>query len=170
MGRGHRDLRVERRVETRPECNRGRGEKEAAIEIDRRGPEGLICRDNIRADIKVVFSDLVMPRMNGFELLRNIRESIHTRISQLPVVIITGHNDDERMHRQPMSLGATDFITKPFDSIQLKARAKACVKYEDTSRKLEHASWIIETQSSTTSRFRRSSARSSKSYFWYLSS
>ncbi|MGD8643293.1 MAG: response regulator [Chromatiales bacterium] len=99
------------------------------------------------SEIKVVFSDLVMPRMNGFELLRNIRESIHTRISQLPVVIITGHNDDERMHRQAMSLGATDFITKPFDSIQLKARAKACVKYEDTSRKLEHASWIIETQS-----------------------
>lgn len=97
--------------------------------------------------IKVVFSDLVMPEMNGFELLRNIRESIHTRISELPVVIITGHNDDEKMHRQAMALGATDFITKPFDSIQLKARAKSYAKYEEQSRKLEAASRIIETQS-----------------------
>jgi diguanylate cyclase (GGDEF)-like protein len=99
------------------------------------------------SNIKVVFSDLVMPNLNGFELLRNIRESIHTRINQLPVIIITGHNDDERMHRQAMGLGATDFITKPFDSIQLKARARAYAKYEDTARKLEQASWIIETQS-----------------------
>lgn len=97
--------------------------------------------------IKVVFSDLVMPQMNGFELLRHIRESIHSRISELPVVIITGHNDDEKMHRQAMALGATDFITKPFDSIQLKARAKSYAKYEDQSRKLQVASRIIETQS-----------------------
>lgn len=98
-------------------------------------------------NIKVVFSDLVMPEMNGFELLRNIRESIHSRINELPVVIITGHNDDEKMHRQAMALGATDFITKPFDSIQLKARAKSYARYEDQSRKLEVASRIIETQS-----------------------
>lgn len=98
-------------------------------------------------DIQAVFSDLVMPRMNGFELLRQIRESIHSRINQLPVVIITGHNDDERMHRQAMMLGATDFITKPFDAMQLKARARASVKFDETTRKLEDARNIIETQS-----------------------
>ncbi|HDP89729.1 MAG TPA: response regulator [Thioalkalivibrio sp.] len=98
-------------------------------------------------DIQAVFSDLVMPRMNGFELLRQIRESIHSRINQLPVVIITGHNDDERMHRQAMMLGATDFITKPFDAMQLKARARASVKFDETTRKLDDARHIIETQS-----------------------
>lgn len=99
------------------------------------------------SSIQAVFSDLVMPNKNGFELLREIRESIHNRINQLPVIIITGHNDDQRMHRQAMTLGATDFITKPFDSVQLKARARASVKYDDTARKLEHASYIIETRS-----------------------
>ena len=97
--------------------------------------------------IQAVFSDLVMPNMNGFELLRRVRESIHSRISQLPVVIITGHNDDARMHRQAMILGATDFITKPFDAMQLKARARASVKFDDATRKLEDARHIIETQS-----------------------
>jgi diguanylate cyclase (GGDEF)-like protein len=104
----------------------------------------LISEDQ---DIQAVFSDLVMPKKNGFELLRQVRESIHSRINQLPVVIITGHNDDERMHRQAMMLGATDFITKPFDAMQLKARARACVKFDETTRKLEDARNIIETQS-----------------------
>lgn len=99
------------------------------------------------SSIQAVFSDLVMPNKNGFELLREVRESIHNRINQLPVIIITGHNDDQRMHRQAMTLGATDFITKPFDSVQLKARARASVKFDDTARKLERASHIIETQS-----------------------
>ena len=104
----------------------------------------LISEDQ---DIQAVFSDLVMPKKNGFELLRQVRESIHSRINQLPVVIITGHNDDERMHRQAMMLGATDFITKPFDAMQLKARARASVKFDETTRKLEDARNIIETQS-----------------------
>lgn len=98
--------------------------------------------------IQVVFSDLMMPNMNGFQLLRNIRESIHSRINQLPVIIITGHEDDDKMKRQSLSLGATDFITKPFDSLQLKARAKAHAKSEHVSRKLEEATQALE-QSST---------------------
>ncbi|OOG23179.1 diguanylate cyclase response regulator, partial [Thioalkalivibrio denitrificans] len=47
-----------------------------------------IVRDDPR--VQVVFTDLVMPRMNGFMLLRQIRESIHERINGLPVIIITG--------------------------------------------------------------------------------
>ncbi len=94
--------------------------------------------------IQVVFSDLMMPNMNGFQLLRNIRESIHSRINQLPVIIITGHEDDEKMRRQSLSLGATDFITKPFDSLQLKARAKAHAKSEHVARKLEQATLALE--------------------------
>ncbi len=101
----------------------------------------LITEDQ---SIQVVFSDLMMPNMNGFQLLRNIRESIHSRINQLPVIIITGHEDDEKMRRQSLSLGATDFITKPFDSLQLKARAKAHAKSEHVARKLEQATLALE--------------------------
>ncbi len=97
--------------------------------------------------IQVVFSDLMMPNMNGFQLLRNIRESIHNRINQLPVIIITGHEDDEKMQRQSLSLGATDFITKPFDSLELKARAKAHAKSEHVARKLEEATQALEQTS-----------------------
>lgn len=97
--------------------------------------------------IQVVFSDLMMPRMNGFMLLRQIRESIHSRISELPVIIITGHEDDEKMRRQAMALGATDFITKPFDSLQLRARAKAHARFEHTQRRLQQATQALEQRS-----------------------
>jgi len=111
--------------------------------------DGDTAWEQVRDDpsIQVVFTDLMMPRMNGFMLLRQIRESIHNRISELPVIIITGHEDDEKMRRQAMSLGATDFITKPFDSLQLRARAKAHAKFEHTQRRLHQATQALEQRS-----------------------
>jgi two-component system, cell cycle response regulator len=105
--------------------------------------------DLVRDDpaIQVVFTDLMMPRMNGFMLLRQIRESIHDRISGLPVIVITSHEDDEKMRRQAMALGATDFITKPFDSLQLRARAQAHAKFEHTQRRLQQATQALEQRS-----------------------
>ncbi|OBS09240.1 diguanylate cyclase response regulator [Acidihalobacter prosperus] len=99
------------------------------------------------ASIQVVFTDLMMPSLNGFQLLRLIRESVHPRINQLPVVIITGHSDDERMQHRAMHLGATDFITKPFDSLQLRARARSYVHLDQTTRKLQRATKALELES-----------------------
>ncbi|AOU99119.1 diguanylate cyclase response regulator [Acidihalobacter yilgarnensis] len=99
------------------------------------------------ASIQVVFTDLMMPAMNGFQLLRLIRESVHPRINQLPVIIITGHTDDERMQRRAMHLGATDFITKPFDSLQLRARARSYAHLDQTTRKLQRATKALELES-----------------------
>lgn len=99
------------------------------------------------ASIQVVFTDLMMPAMNGFQLLRLIRESVHPRINQLPVIIITGHSDDERMQRRAMHLGATDFITKPFDAVQLRARARSYAHLDQTTRKLQRATKALELES-----------------------
>ena len=104
----------------------------------------IICHHH---SIQVVIIDLMMPNKNGFQLLRDIRESVHDRISQLPVIIITSHEDDQKMKQQAMSLGATDFISKPFDSIQLKARATSYAKHGDTSRKLEYARRMLSEKS-----------------------
>jgi PleD family two-component response regulator len=65
----------------------------------------------------------------------------------LPVIIITSHEDDEGMKRRAMSLGASDFISKPFDSIQIKARAKSYAKHGDTTRRLEHTRRMLEEKS-----------------------
>ncbi len=98
-------------------------------------------------DIQVVFVDLMMPTKNGFELLRDIRNSSNSRVSQIPVIIITSHEDDEKMKRHAMMLGASDFISKPFDSIQIKARANSYAWYHHANRKLENARMMLEEKS-----------------------
>ncbi len=83
--------------------------------------------------ISVVFSDLNMPYMDGMALLKKIRESEKRSLSELPVVILTGVEDDEGVKQRAMDAGATDFILKPFSSIDLLSRAKS---YAQLSRKV----------------------------------
>ncbi|MEG2949584.1 MAG: response regulator [Clostridia bacterium] len=69
---------------------------------------------NKRSDeIAAVLLDLVMPVMDGFAVLEAIRKN--SRLSNLPVVVTTGsgNNDSER---RALSLGAWDFVTKPYDA------------------------------------------------------
>ena len=80
--------------------------------------------------IQVVFTDLVMPGMNGYELLRDIRTAGDARIRGLPVIVVTGVEDDEVARVRALELGATDFITKPFTTIDLLARARAHASHQ----------------------------------------
>lgn len=83
--------------------------------------------------IAIIFLDLSMPIMSGTELLDKIRSSDDEEILVLPVVIMTGHGDTETAKREVFDKGATDFITKPFESIDLLSRAKS---YAGFSRKV----------------------------------
>jgi len=83
--------------------------------------------------ISVVFSDMQMPQMSGMELLANIRNSDNERLAALPVIMITGVGDTEVAKRTVFDAGATDFIAKPFESIDLISRAKS---YASLNRKV----------------------------------
>jgi two-component system, chemotaxis family, sensor histidine kinase and response regulator PixL len=62
-------------------------------------------------EIELVVSDLEMPRMNGFELLSNVRQN--TNLSEKPVIILTSRSADK--HRKlAEALGATAYMTKPY--------------------------------------------------------
>jgi diguanylate cyclase (GGDEF)-like protein len=98
-------------------------------------------------DIQVVFTDLSMPYLDGFGLLERMRSSDDPHLQALPVIIITGKEDDDETKQRALNNGASDFITKPFDSIQLQARAKAHVNFEQTSRKLTETSDRLQQQS-----------------------
>lgn len=79
---------------------------------------------NENQGIKIVFSDLQMPGMNGMQLLLKIRESNDPRISKMPVIMITGQSDSTAGKRAVFEIGATDFIGKPFDTFDLLSRAR----------------------------------------------
>lgn len=100
------------------------------------GVEGWqkICDDQT---IQVVFSDLSMPNMDGYELLKKIRDSDDSGISGLPVIIVTGAENDEGAREKALESGATDFITKPFNSTDILARATAHANYQRERKQLQ---------------------------------
>lgn len=77
-------------------------------------------------NIAMVFTDLNMPNMDGFDLLKTIRSSSDPAMASMPVVVITGRNDSEEVRDKLLNLGATDLIGKPYKPLALKARAKGC--------------------------------------------
>ena len=87
--------------------------------------------------ISVVFSDMQMPVMDGMELLNSVRSADDERIAGLPVIMITGQGDTEETKRQVFEAGATDFISKPFSSIDLLTRAKSYAQFNSQVVELE---------------------------------
>ncbi len=95
--------------------------------------------------IKVLISDIEMPRLDGYGLICRIRAADQTQVSTLPVIAITGAEDEETKARA-FACGATDFIIKPIDPLQLRARVHAHVKFNDTTRKLAEVEATLEDQ------------------------
>ena len=73
------------------------------------GVEAIQMLDRERVDI--VFTDLVMPEMDGFELCEEIRR--RPDIRHLPIVVISTHRDAPYV-LQALQSGADDYLTKPF--------------------------------------------------------
>ena len=100
------------------------------------GAEGWEHIQN-NSSISVVFTDMQMPEMDGMQLLAKVRASDDERIAALPVIIITGHEDNEEAKKKVFDNGATDFVTKPFESIDLISRAKSYAKLNRQVAELE---------------------------------
>jgi len=92
------------------------GHCDVVLAEDGRQAWRTLTRDD---QIDLVFTDLMMPVMDGHELIRRIRQSSEARIRQLPVLVVTG--DDETSARElAISEGASDFIAKPFSPDDLR--------------------------------------------------
>ena len=100
------------------------------------GEQGLAIINN-DADLQVVFTDINMPGIDGYEVLKEIRTHADDAIRALPVVVVTGAENDDQAKEEALSQGATDFITKPFNSTDLRARALAHANFRRTARALE---------------------------------
>ena len=93
-----------------------------------------ICQDT---SIQVVFTDLGMPRLDGYGLIQRIRQAEDEGIRNQPVIVITGAAEEEGVRRKVFELGATDFITKPFKSTEILARAEAHASYRRDKESLQ---------------------------------
>src|SRR5262245_38007267 len=73
----------------------------------------------------LILLDLGLPGMNGFELLRQLKASPETQA--IPVVVLTAWNSTSDKLRG-FDLGAVDYLTKPFESAELRARIFAVLR------------------------------------------
>lgn len=83
--------------------------------------DGVSGLDNALSGIyDTVLLDLMLPKMNGFEVLREIRKAKNA----VPVLLLTARTDvDDKI--RGLDAGADDYLTKPFDSGELLARLRA---------------------------------------------
>ncbi|MDR2032550.1 MAG: response regulator [Azoarcus sp.] len=97
-------------------------------------------------EIQLVLTDLSMPRLDGFGLLDRIRGSRVQRIQEMPVVIISGDEDDEARNRA-LEHGASDFVSKGAGCAEMTARLESLLALSGTRRDLELSRSALATQS-----------------------
>jgi len=82
--------------------------------------------------IQMLITDIQMPKLDGYGLICRVRADGRTRIRDLPVITITGAEDDETRIRA-YACGSTDFIIKPFDKKLLQSRVHAYMRLKRAS-------------------------------------
>lgn len=80
-------------------------------------------------DVAVLITDIEMPKLDGYAFICRVRASDDPHIRDLPVIVITGADDEETKARA-FACGATDFITKPLNLAQLQACTQAYMHFE----------------------------------------
>ena len=101
------------------------------------GEEALRLAQENKFDM--ILLDLMLPKMDGFEVCQAIRE-----FSNMPIVMLTAKGDD--MDKiLGLEYGADDYITKPFNILEVKARIKAIMRRTAASEPKEENSKVIES-------------------------
>ena len=99
--------------------------------------------------IALVISDLSMPYLDGMGLLKRMREAEKERLRGLPMIIVTGAEDDDGAKSRAFEAGATDFISKPFDSVQLLAHTRSHIRLQKTSEELKETTTVLKEKPAT---------------------
>lgn len=108
------------------------------------GMEGLRLAEEYNISLSLVILDVMMPDLNGFQVLQIIREA-----SNVPVLMLTAKSDEEDKV-SGLRLGADDYLTKPFSINELMARVNSLVRrYTTLNQATEVSTDIIRLQGMT---------------------
>ncbi|MEI6670003.1 MAG: HD domain-containing phosphohydrolase [Acidobacteriota bacterium] len=109
-----------------------------AVEVAHDGESGLeVVR---RSTPDLVLLDVMMPGINGFEVCRRLKSDPATRLT--PVVLVTTLDGrDDRI--EGVDAGADDFLTKPVDGMELRARVRALLRLKRFTDELDSAEAVI---------------------------
>ena len=95
-----------------------------------------------RSQPDLILLDVMMPDLDGFETCRRLKSSSATRL--IPVVLVTALRDS-RDRVRGIEAGADDFISKPFNPHELRARVRSLVRIKRYTDELESADAMIQS-------------------------
>ncbi|WP_281337199.1 hybrid sensor histidine kinase/response regulator transcription factor [Flavobacterium eburneipallidum] len=114
-------------------------EEEYTIYVAKNGIEGHLKAENLSPNF--IISDIMMPQMDGIEMLKSIRNNIAT--SHIPVILLSAKTAIESK-LEGLEYGADDYLTKPFNVSFLKARVKNVLEQRMLLQKLYSTGDIAE--------------------------
>src|SRR5438105_15423380 len=94
----------------------------------------IVDRESGNAAIDLILMDIMMPDMDGISACRRIKAV--ERLRDIPIIMVTGRTDSEAL-QTAFAAGAIDYITKPPDTVELRARVSSALtlKREMDARK-----------------------------------
>lgn len=111
-----------------------------AYALGKEGFDAVIAKDGNEGlsmfrqeDLSIIILDIMLPKLNGFDLCRAIRSN-----SNIPIIMLTA-KDEEIDRVVGLELGADDYIIKPFSMREFVARVKALLRRSQISRSTEQS-------------------------------
>lgn len=99
----------------------------------------------IENDIDIVLLDIVMPKMNGTEVIELLRKNYH--LNDVQIIMLTSVTDAETF-KVCFDMGADDYLKKPIDATELQARLKAAIKTRNNAKILKKMYQRLREQNS----------------------
>jgi signal transduction histidine kinase len=90
----------------------------------------------------IILLDMMMPEKDGLQACREIRQ--HTPTQSIPIIMLTARAD-EQTKIAALSAGASEFLTKPFSTVELKVRIRNLIQSNEFRRKLSRQNQALET-------------------------
>ena len=109
------------------------------LEMAENGPQAIEKAKQLLPD--VILLDVMMPGMTGFEVCQRIRSD--PQIAEIPIIILTALDDRESL-LNALKAGADDFISKPFDRYELRARLMGITRLNRYQKLLQERAKLRE--------------------------
>ena len=103
----------------------GTGEISSAVD----GNAALNALEKAQPKVDVILLDLEMPRLNGYEFIKELRDDLLPPLSETPVIVVSGHSEKEALDKVH-KLGVSLFLLKPINPHQLVTRITAAVRHK----------------------------------------
>jgi len=115
-----------------------------AVREEADGEAGWMAIESDKS-IVMVFTDLSMPKLDGFALLGRIRGSGEARVKQMPVVVISGE-ENEATKKRARDSGANDFIGKTADAPEVLARIDNLLRLVQAKEEVQVSRTAVQTE------------------------